>query len=74
MAKEMTTAKIRIDRKHSDRLLKGESVAIKVPHGATAIQLQLDPSVSVVYGKSRFESSNSFAEVIDTFLDRKSVV
>ena len=55
----MKRVKIKIDRLHSERLLSGKNVAIKVPAGADVVQIQL----TVV------PEDSSFAKVLDVFLN-----
>ena len=55
----MKRVKIKIDRLHSEWLLSGKNVAIKVPAGADVVQIQL----TVV------PEDSSFAKVLDVFFN-----
>lgn len=55
----MKRIKIQIDQAHSLNLLRGQSIAIKVPAGAGVIQLRLTKPVE----------PDSFAKVLDVFFN-----
>lgn len=57
----MTRAKIKIDAAHSLRLMYGKPVAIRIPRGATVLELRLAPQAK------NFE--DSFAKICDVVLN-----
>lgn len=59
----MKTARLKIDLAHTKKLFRGEPIVIKVPEGATLLEINLSAP------KPKVESGDSIAKILDVFFN-----
>jgi len=57
----MKTMRLQIDLEHTKKILRGEPVTIKVPEGATRLELR--------FATPRQDSGDSIAKILDVFFN-----
>lgn len=55
--------KVKIDTEHTIQLMEGKPIAVKIPSGATVLELQIVP---------QSKDGDSLAKIIDVFFNGRS--